>query len=218
MQQPDQLVDETSSEDAGDIAPRYPVELACTVRCEGLQYRVRPIGPEDEDGLAAFHEGLSPRSTYLRFFTCHPHLTPDELFRFTHVDYERRLALVAETEDGIIGVGRFDCCEEEPEAAEVAFVVGDQWQRHGVASLLLDELVTAARRRGIARFIASTLVENHAMLDVFAHCGFPLTRETDYETVSLSFPLAETSQHAACLARRDATRTVLRDVGAADRC
>ena len=86
-----------------------------------------------------FHDHLSDRSCFLRFFSLHPHLSPKEVERFTHVDYENRLALVALVDDSIIGVGRYDR-EPESDVAEVAFVVADDYQHHGIGSLLLDEL------------------------------------------------------------------------------
>ena len=73
-----------------------------------LRFRLRPIRPDDGQRLVSFHDHLSDRSCYLRFFSLHPHLSPDEVERFTHVDYEDRLALVAVLDDSIIGVGRYD--------------------------------------------------------------------------------------------------------------
>ena len=184
----------------------YPHDLEREVTGDGeLRYRVRPIRPEDAERLVAFHRQLSPHSVYLRFFSFHPELSEAEVVRFTTVDYEDRLALVAFDGDRLIGVGRFDRRPGEPEA-EVAFVVADEYQHHGIGSLLLDELARAARQRGIETFRADTLAENRTMLDVFHHAGFPVTSSIEFGTVSLHFPIAPTETYARALDGREARR------------
>ena len=105
--------------------------------------------------------------------------------------------------DRLIAVGRFDRVPGETEA-EVAFVVADEYQHHGIGSLLLDELARAAWQRGIEVFKAETLAENAAMLDVFRHAGFPVTSGIEYGTVTLRFPIEPTDPYRAALADREA--------------
>jgi GNAT superfamily N-acetyltransferase len=188
------------------ILKDYPADLERdVVSCNGqLRFRLRPIRSDDDEQLVAFHDHLSDRSCYLRFFSLHPHLSPQEVERFTHVDYKNRLALVAELDRRLIGVGRFDRRPGEA-VAEVAFVVADDYQHHGIGSFLLDELATAAWDRGISTFVADTLHENHTMLDVFSHSGFNVTSRCDCETVSLRFPLASTPRYEAARANRRAS-------------
>jgi GNAT superfamily N-acetyltransferase len=196
------------SSDRVGLPAEYPWDLMHQVEADdGLRYSIRPIQPDDADRLVAFHSHLSPRTRYLRFFSYHPVLSRSEVERFTHVDYKDRLALVAITVDRIIGVGRYDRHPGTDEA-EIAFVVADEYQHHGIGSLLLDQLVEAARTQGITTFIADTLYENRAMLDVFLHSGFPVARETEYHTVYLRFPIAPTPSSRQALATRDATRQV----------
>ena len=128
-----------------------------------------------------------------------------------------RLALVVETEVGLIAVGRFDRYAGTPEA-EVAFVVADDYQHHGIGSLLLDELARAARSRGIRTFLAETLCENKAMLDVFHHSGFDVSTKIEYGTVWLRFGIEMTESYRVALATRDRTRQVSRlpSVGTAE--
>jgi GNAT superfamily N-acetyltransferase len=191
---------------AAPAPPGYPEDLSRDVCSDGdILYRVRPIRPDDEARLVAFHQHLSPRSVYLRFFTFHPTLSKTEVDRFTHVDYCNRLALVAVEDDRLIAVGRFDRQEGETEA-EVAFVVADEYQHHGIGSLLLDELAKAARRRGILSFRAETLCENNVMLDVFRHAGFAVMSHIDCGTVTLRFPIALTPTYEAALAERETHR------------
>ena len=184
---------------------RYPSTLERDVASSDgqLHFRLRPIRSDDGPRLVAFHDHLSDRSCYLRFFSLHPHLTPKEVERFTHVDYEDRLALVAELDDRLIGVGRYDR-RPDSNVAEVAFVVADDYQHLGIASLLLDELVSAARDRGINEFVAETLHENRSMLDVFFHTGFDVKSRYEYGEVSLSFPLESTPPYEEARAARRA--------------
>jgi GNAT superfamily N-acetyltransferase len=141
----------------------------------------------------------------LRFFTFHTELSPKEVEHFTCVDYVNRLALVAEIEDRLIAVGRYDSAPGESEA-EVAFVVADEFQHHGIGALLLDELARAAWGRGITSFRAETLCENRTMLDVFRHTGFPISSTVEYGTVTLHFPIEPSDAYRAALADRERTR------------
>lgn len=193
---------------AGSFDPAgYPSELVRDVWDDGLHYRVRPIRADDGARLVELHGRLSTHSLYLRFFRPHPVLSEDEVRWFTHVDYVDRLALVATVDDRFIAVGRFDRAAGATEA-EVAFVVADEYQHHGVGTLLLDELARAAVERGIDTFVAETLAENRDMLDVFHHAGFAVSATTSFGTVTLRFPIAPTDEYRAALAGREARRLV----------
>jgi GNAT superfamily N-acetyltransferase len=172
----------------------------------GTRYHLRPIHPDDASGLIAFHQHLAARSVYLRFFSFHPELSAKEAEHFACVDRFNRVALVAELDGRLIAVGRFESGPGETEA-EVAFVVADEFQHHGIGSLLLDELVRAARDRGILWFRADTLAENRAMLDVFHHAGFPVSSSVDFGTVTVRFPITPCERYRAALSRREAQRS-----------
>ncbi|MEX2221722.1 MAG: GNAT family N-acetyltransferase [Candidatus Rokuibacteriota bacterium] len=150
-----------------DTAP-YPRELAHTVTLkDGSSVRIRPIRAEDEPRLVERYERLSRNTAYQRFFTVLRRLPPDWYRFFANVDYQRRLALVAERDTvagvHLIGVGRYEP-SEEPDTAEVAFVVEDDWQGRGLGGILLDAVLQAAEARGIRRFRAYVLADNHRML------------------------------------------------------
>jgi GNAT superfamily N-acetyltransferase len=202
--------------------PNYPSDLERkVVLSDGTRCDLRPIRPDDAELLVDFHEHLSSRSSYLRFFTFHPTLSVGEVERFTSVDYLDRLAFVVEVDGELVAVGRFDRHVGTPEA-EVAFVVADDYQYHGLGSLLLDELAQAARDRGITTFLADTLSENHAMLGVFRHSGFEISSNTEYGTVALRFGIGLTESYRVALAQRDQARQMTpcrligRDKGAAE--
>jgi acetyl coenzyme A synthetase (ADP forming)-like protein len=141
------------------------------VLVDGGTVHVRPIDPADGPALVAFHGRLSPDTVYSRFFSVKPTLSEAEVERFTHVDHDARVALVAELGDRLVGVARYDRTANDREA-EVAFVVADEHQGRGIGTVLLEHLAAAARERGITRFVAQTLPSNRRMLDVFGAAGF----------------------------------------------
>jgi GNAT superfamily N-acetyltransferase len=144
------------------------------VLSDGSVLRIRMISPDDADALRAFHARLSHESIVLRFFGPHPRLSEAEVQRFTHVDGIDRLALVAEQNQDLVAVARYDRPSGSDEA-EVAFVVDDAFQGRGLGTILLRHLAAAARPRGIRWLAADTLSENYPMLNVFRDAGFPRT-------------------------------------------
>jgi GNAT superfamily N-acetyltransferase len=182
----------------------YPAELECRVAVgDGLVVRLRPIRPADGGRLVEFHGKLSPRSVYRRYFFLHPNLSDAEVERLTHVDYVDRLALIAEAEGEIVAVGRYDRSPGSDEA-EVAFVVADEYQHHGIGTLLLERLAAAAWENGVTTFVAQTLRENRAMLDVFHGSGFPVTSTSEYDTVRVRFPIEPDDAYRSEVAARHA--------------
>jgi GNAT superfamily N-acetyltransferase len=170
----------------------HPTDPECeAVTAYGTRVLLRPIRPDDASRLVEFHRGLSPRSVYRRFFFVHPTLADAEVERFTEVDDVDRVALVAVIGGQLVGVGRYERAPGSMEA-EVAFVVADDYQHHGLAPLLLDRLADVARRNGIAVFTAETLVENSDMMGVFLHSGFPVTTRSEFGTVSVRFSIGAT--------------------------
>jgi acetyltransferase len=135
---------------------------------DGSVVVLRPIRGEDETGLMDLHLRLSPESSYQRFFAAVRQLPPDWAHTLAHVDYDRRMAVVAvDGDDRLIGVARYDH-DPRTDEAEVAVVVEDRWQHRGLGGLLLRALFDHAHRHGIDRFRAYVLSSNQRMLDVFA--------------------------------------------------
>ena len=143
-----------------------------------------------------FHGRLSARSIQLRYFSPHNDLSPSEVAHFTQVDGEVRVALVVERARELIAVGRYDRLDDH-RMAEVAFVVADAYQHHGLATMLLQHLANAARSAGITRFVAEVLAENRAMLSVFHDAGFPIESKTERDTVELTMTIAPDFGEAA---------------------
>jgi GNAT superfamily N-acetyltransferase len=185
-------------------APRYPAELACDARTrEGMTVHLRPIRPDDAPRLVDFHQHLSPGSVYRRFFSAHPRLSAAEVERFTCVDYIDRMAFIAEDGDRLVAVGRYDRSPGTSEA-EVAFVVADQYQHHGIGTLLLERLADVGWRSGITTFVARTLMENREMLAVFVDSGFRVTTSIEDGIVSVFFLIEPDEAYQVALAARHA--------------
>lgn len=158
--------------------PRDAARLAGTFTLrDGTRLHTRPIQPDDTERLRVFHAHLSRDSVVFRFFRYLPELSIRDAEHFTHLDYEDRMALVATQGEGdeqrILAVVSYDRIGAD--SAEVAFVVADDWQGHGIASALLLQLAAYARCRGITRLVAITMASNLRMLDVLRHCGYPMT-------------------------------------------
>ncbi|MFO7700445.1 MAG: GNAT family N-acetyltransferase, partial [Acidimicrobiia bacterium] len=141
---------------------------------DGGTMRIRPIAPGDADGLQDLVRSLSSESSYFRFFRVKKELTAEELHDFTILDYSTRMAFIAILDGRIVGVGRYNTADDDPDLAEVAFTVADGMQGRGIGTVLLFRLSAYARSRGIAGFRAFLLADNHAMMRVFRNAGFSL--------------------------------------------
>ena len=109
---------------------------------------------------------------------------------FASVDYRTRFAVVAEQrgEHGLelVGVGRYEPTDD-PETAEVAFVVQDGWQDRGLGTILFNDILRAASERGIRRFRAYVLADNRRMLDLITRFGDIKERKTEQGVTELLF-------------------------------
>src|SRR3989442_706510 len=135
-------------------------EQGVTLR-NGGSVRVRAIRPDDEPRLMALCRRLSPRTVYQRFFSFR-RLLPEEAHALANVDDRRRMAVVAEVDDGqepeLIGVARYGPSNEGT-TADIGLVVADGWQGLGLGSLLLGENLRAGEQRGVHQFSAHVVTE-----------------------------------------------------------
>lgn len=171
----------------------YPQELARDARLAGARVHVRAIRPDDEPRLVALFDRLSMRSRYQRFFSSLNRLPSEWARDFANVDYQERLALVAERErDGrleLLGVARYEP-SDAGDVREVALVVDDRWQGQGLGTLLFDELLLAAEARGITRFRAFVLADNRGMLRIIERRGRVVERRAKRGVVEVLFTRA----------------------------
>ncbi len=181
----------------------YPQHWAAVVVLrDGGTAHVRPIRPDDGEELQRFHLAQSEESVYLRFFAPMPRLSNRDLTRFTHVDHDSRVAIIAEVAGRIVGIGRYDRINEEPKA-EVAFNIADSDQGRGLGSVLLEHLAAAARERGIRRFVAEVLPRNRKMLSVFREAGYEVTHHFEDGVSSLGFDIDPTERSVGVMSARE---------------
>jgi acetyltransferase len=166
----------------------YPTQYVVpwTLR-DGNQIVIRPIRPEDEPLMVKFHETLSDRSVYLRYFcslSLSRRVAHERLLRICFGDYDREMALVAEITDPgngehrIMGVGRLSKLRSGNEA-EVAVLVSDQYQKLGLGYELLRRIVEIARDEKLSQVSAEMLPDNLAMQVIMKRLGFRVRASDD---------------------------------------
>jgi acetyltransferase len=176
----------------------YPLQYggAWTDR-QGTPFTIRPIRPEDETLLVAFHRTLSEQSIYQRYFEnlrLDQRIAHERLVRVCFTDYDRELALVAEHRDPvtgsveIAGVGRLSRLRDEV-SAEFALLVADRFQRRGLGSELLRRLIGIAREEGLTRIVGEILGANGAMIGLAQRLGFRVLGPEEDGVVRVELPL-----------------------------
>ena len=154
---------------------------------DGTTVEIRPAGPGDFNAVKAMHKAMSPDNTYMRFFNISRLVAEIEARRICKDPVPGQVALLALAGDEVVGVASY--VSEAQGQAEVAFAVADHMHHRGVATLLLEHLVSFARSHQITTFTAETLTENKAMLNVFADAGLPVDRHYADGVFKLTFPL-----------------------------
>ncbi len=169
----------------------YPARYQKKLQLGQEQIAIRPIRPEDEPLLVTFHHSLSERSVYLRYFhwmKLEQRTEHERLTRICFIDYDRQMAFVAERDDPatgerqIVGVGRLVKSHTGAEA-ELAVVVSDGFQKRGIGTELVRQLVEFAREEKLGRITAAVLFENRPMQKVFERLGFRLESWGDQESL-----------------------------------
>jgi acetyltransferase len=146
---------------------------------DGTKVTIRPIRPEDEPAIISFHEGLSERSVYLRYFSAlklQQRVAHSRLLRICFNDYDREIALVAELsgpegKSEILGVARLSKLHGS-NGGEFAVVVMDKWQNKGLGSELTRRLVQIAKNEKLDSLVADALRENKFMQHMCKKLGF----------------------------------------------
>ena len=180
----------------------YPVRWeADVVLRDGSVAHVRPIMPADADGLRRFHAGQSAESIYLRFFAPLTMPSDKDVARFTEVDYDWRVALVATVRGEIIGIARYDRLDAT--AAEVAFHISDAHQGKGVGSVLLEHLAAIGQERGVAKFVADVLPQNRKMIQVFTDAGYEVSYHFEDGVIAVALQIEPTVQSEAVRLSRE---------------
>jgi acetyl coenzyme A synthetase (ADP forming)-like protein len=168
---------------------------------DGTTMRLRPPGRDDLDRLIGFFEDLSEESLYRRFHG-HPTVGAQMVDPILDPEWNERGALVGVQADRVVAAANYVRLRDA-RSAEVAFAVADDFQGRGIGTRLLEQLASAAASVGIEEFVAEVMLDNSAMLRVFADAGFETTRETALGTAEVHLALAPTDELRAKVDERD---------------
>jgi acetyltransferase len=187
------------------ISP-YPKEYTYDFKLNnGKNVIIRPIRPEDEPLEEEMFSKFSRQTQYYRFFGYIGDVTHETLIRYTQIDYDRELALIAEvTEKGkkmMAGVVRL-VADTNNESAEFAIVVADDWQGLGLGNEFTDLILTIAKEKGIKRVYATVLQANTTMLHMFRKRKFNI-KSLDYETSFAEMSLKHFEPEREHIAKQD---------------
>jgi acetyltransferase len=157
----------------------YPSQLRTSLQlADGTDITIRPIRPEDARIEQAFVQRLSPESRYFRFMSGLQKLTPEMLVRFTQIDYDLEMALIATVQapegEVEVGVARY-VTNPDASSCEFAIVVADAWHHKGIGVQLMHQLMNIARERGLTQMEGEVLAGNANMLELAASLGFKIT-------------------------------------------
>jgi acyl-CoA synthetase (NDP forming)/GNAT superfamily N-acetyltransferase len=162
---------------------------AYALLADGSTVEIRPAGPADFDAVKAMHEAMSPDNSYMRFFNISRFAAETEARRICRDLRPGHVALLALSGSEVVGCASYDVPSDAENVAELAFAVADHMHHRGIATLLLEHLVSYARSHQITVFTAETLGENAPMLNVFADAGLPVQRHYDDGVMELTIPL-----------------------------
>jgi acetyltransferase len=158
------------------VVTPYPTRYVTPWRLsDGTEVLLRPIKPEDEPMIAEFLKTVSEETLRQRYFVSHLNISHELLVRFTNIDYDREIAIVAELGQGrkkrIIGVGRL-MGEADRGRGEFAVIVHDEFQRRGLGFKLTDAIIGIAQEKGLREISGYIDSNNHRMLQVVSELGF----------------------------------------------
>jgi acetyl coenzyme A synthetase (ADP forming)-like protein len=163
---------------------------------DGRTVRIRPIRESDLDSMLEMWSRLSAETIRMRFFAP-MHMNRERMRYFTEVDFDERVALVAERGERIVGVARFDRDPGRPERAEFAVLVEDAEQGHGIGTALLRALAAPADALGVTEFHGDVLAENRRLLRVLRDAGLAPGIHTDGSVVTTNFRATATQDFLA---------------------
>jgi acyl-CoA hydrolase/RimJ/RimL family protein N-acetyltransferase len=172
----------------------YPAELERydTLR-DGTEIFFRPVKPNDEHELSEMLYSLSEKSVQTRYMTYTMTFPHKDVQQLTNIDYQQDIAIVGVVpgpsgEERIVAIAQY-FLDPKTQAAEVAFIVHDEWQQKGMGTYLLDYITKIARQRGVKHFFAKVLPVNKPMLAIFHNSGFKVNTTFDGEVYNISYDL-----------------------------
>ena len=158
---------------------------------DGRPVEIRALRSTDVEDLKAAVAHTSTESLSRRFFAPKRHFSEQEVAYFMNIDFVTQVALVAVVDEGgkasIVGGGRYVLVQ--PGVAEVAFVVVDDYQGHGIGSKLMRHLISIARDAELRELVAEVLPDNQPMLSVFQKCGLQMETRRDRDAIHVTMQL-----------------------------
>ena len=153
---------------------------------DGTPITIRPIRAEDAEIVVNFVRGLSEETKYFRFLNRMKDLPHEMLVRFTQIDYDREMALIAviteNAKEEEIGVCRYSI-NPDGETCEFALVISDKWQHRHIGHKLMSNLMNAARQKGLKVIEGEVLVSNHSMQKLVTSLGFSVANDEEDHTL-----------------------------------
>ena len=159
---------------------------------DGTTITIRPAGPGDSGPVRQLHEDMSPGNLYFRFFSLSRAAAEQEAARVCRAAGQDHGALLGLLGDELVGVASYEPTTD-PRTAEIALAVADGMHGRGIATLLLEHLVSLARARGIKVFTADALAANSAVLQVLNDAGLAVRRKFDGDAVELTMPIPQST-------------------------
>ncbi|HYS36983.1 MAG TPA: GNAT family N-acetyltransferase, partial [Pseudonocardiaceae bacterium] len=172
------------------------------VLADGRVVVLRPLNPEDQNAVLRLHEELPERDRYFRFFGPLPPRLADLVLGMTAPVDTHHGSMGAFDGDGLIGMAHYETLGDST-SAEIALAVSRTAQAHGVGTLLLEHLISLARRHGVRRFVAEVLAENGAMLRMLHDSGLPCRTRRDGPETHIEFALDDVDTYVDAVAERE---------------
>ena len=157
---------------------------------DGTTMTIRPAAPGDYQAVLRLHEAMSPDNLYFRFFSASGVSADREAHRVCLDDRQGLAALLGLRGDDLVGVASYELTGD-PAAAEIALAVADGMHRRGIATLLLEHLVSLARARGVKTLVADVLPDNYPVLHVLADAGLTVRHRFGGGVIEISMPVPD---------------------------
>ena len=184
----------------------YPEELETLRRpsTTGRRSSSARSSPPTRRSLSEMLYSLSPTSVRTRYMTHTMTFPHKDVQQLTNIDYSNNLAIVGDVPgvsgEEIVAIAQY-FLDPKTQAAEVAFIVQDEWQQKGMGTFLLEYLCRIAKQRGVKKFYAKVLPTNKAMLAVFHNSGYKVNTEFDGDVYNIEFSLAPAKGKTADLSQ-----------------
>jgi acyl-CoA synthetase (NDP forming)/GNAT superfamily N-acetyltransferase len=179
-----------SAADADRVTGAGEAGRSYALLADGTTMTIRPATPRDYQAVLRLHEAMSPGNLYFRFFSASRVSAEREAHRVCLDDRQGLAALLGLRGDDVVGVASYELTSH-PTAAEIALAVADDMHGRGIATLLLEHLVSLARARGVKTLVADVLPDNYPVLHVLADAGLSVRRRAGGGVVEISMPVPD---------------------------